>query len=165
MKFLLYCDSLNSREIFIDFRDGRLQGLILLARQRDALLPRLRVHRLLVDVVLADVDVRLPLELPHLDRLHLAQVPGGLVFRAQGAPRGARGLRVVGPVSFLARRRVAVVGPRVGVVGRIFESLLFVFRHLSNSFSGFFVAEEKKLFLFVSQFSTLTESENLALNF
>ena len=36
------------------------------------------VHGVLVDVILADVDVSLPLEVPHHHLLHVAQVPHGV---------------------------------------------------------------------------------------
>ena len=58
---------------------SHLEFLILLAVERDSLLARLGIHGVLVDVVLADVDVGLPLELADLDPLVLAQMPGWLV--------------------------------------------------------------------------------------
>ena len=58
---------------------SHLEFLILLAVERDSLLARLGIHGVLVDVVLAYVDVGLPLELADLDPLVLAQMPGWLV--------------------------------------------------------------------------------------
>ena len=56
----------HSRESSVDFGDDWLEFLVLLAVQRDALLAGVHVHRLLVRVVLADVDVSLALELTDL---------------------------------------------------------------------------------------------------
>lgn len=59
------------------------------AVKRDPFLPWPGVHRLLVDVMLPDVDVGLTLELANLDKLHVSEGPGGLATGVPGYGTGS----------------------------------------------------------------------------
>ena len=90
---------LSSWESVVDVVDDGLEFLVLQAVQGDPLLPRPEttnscstqiclnflhlpgVHGVLVDVILADVNVGLALEIPHHHLLHVAQVPHGVAVR------------------------------------------------------------------------------------
>lgn len=137
-----------SREELVDLAEHRLELLVLLAVEADALPARLRLHGVLVHVVLADVHVRVALEhanleekncdawtikrpptgkpsrpfcdssssspFPHLDLLHLAQAPRGLLPLLVWVPLGPLGRRLLGGRSPLGRSPVLGAG-----VGRV----------------------------------------------
>ena len=64
----------SSRQLVVDLGDDSLERLVLLAVERDSLLARLGVQRLLVLVPLADVDVSAALELANLKQRRKEEV-------------------------------------------------------------------------------------------
>ena len=92
--------------------------MVLLTVERDTLLPGLGLHGLFIHVVLSDINVSLPLELPHLHPLVLPQVPAGLLFTSGALGDGPRGLGFLVRVGVLLgsfRSWTSVVGAGVRV--------------------------------------------------